>query len=177
MIDSNFSFYNFPLDFLTIRTVAEIFNIGRFEGTTRVLNELFFDHVNALQSRFVVLSLNDGALVLFIHAFDSLSSIALKVLIAGFDREFDVYNFLFPEIFEIHVFCSIDFLLVLLNLDFHLVDERDSDGIQKFRAKPKFHVCQDYEKKSSARPEFAILNLEFLLFFKTDDCIKEAAKS
>lgn len=172
LVDSNLSFYNFSLNFLTIWTVAEIFDIRRFQRTPRVLNKLSFNHVNTFQGRFVVLSLDDGALILFVHAFDGLSSIALKILIAGFNREFDIYNLLLPKIFEIHVFCSIYFLLILLNFDFHFVYERNSDRVQKFGTKPEFHVRQDDEKECTARPELAVLSLKLFLFFKTDNCIK-----
>lgn len=67
--------------------------------------------------------------------------------------------------------------MVFLNFDFHLIYKRDSDRVEKFRAESELHVCQDNEKKSPARSEFAVLSFKLLFFSDADNSIEKPSQS
>jgi len=140
LIDSNLPLYNFSLYLLTIRTIAKVLDIGRFERSPWVFHKFLLNEVHTSERWFVMLSLNHSRFILFVHALDRFSGVALEVLVTGLDWVSYVDNFLLPEIFEIHVFCPIDFLLVFMDLYFHLINKTHSDRVQKLWTEPVFHV-------------------------------------
>ena len=129
LVDSNFSFYNFSLNFFSIWTVTEIFHIRRLQRCSRIFKKLFFYRMHTSQSRFVVLSLYHRRFILFIHAFDRLTTVALEILVTWLNWVSDVNNFLFSKIFEIHIFCTVYLFLVFMNFYFHFVDKTDSNRV------------------------------------------------
>ncbi len=124
---SDLSFYNFLLDFLSIRTMAKILNIRRFEWTSWIIIEFLFNQVNTSEGRFIVLPLDYSRLIFFIHALYSFSCVSLKIFIARFDRIFDINDLFLSEIFKIHVLSSANFLLIFMNLYFHFVNKGDTN--------------------------------------------------
>lgn len=129
LIFSDLPFYDFSFYLFTIGTMAEIFNIRWLKWTSRILIELFFNWMDTSQSRFIMLSFDNSWLVFFVHTLNSLTSITLKILIARFYWVFYVDNLLLSEIFKIHIFGAINFFLILINFDFHLIDKTDSYGV------------------------------------------------
>lgn len=129
LIFSDFPLDDFSLHFFSIRAVTKILHIWWFKWTFGVFIELFFNQMNTSQSRFIVLPLNHSWLVLLVHALNSLTSIALKILVTRLYRVFDINDFLFSEVFKIHIFGTIDFLLIFIDLNLHFIDKADSDWV------------------------------------------------
>ena len=125
----DFSLDNFSFDFFTVWTVAEVLNVRRFERGSWVSMEFLLNFMNAFESLFIMLALDDSGFIFLVHALDSLTSVSLKILIARNNWVFDVDNFLFSEIFEIDVFGSIDLFLVFAHFHPHFLDKIDSNGV------------------------------------------------
>lgn len=127
---SYFSFDNFFFGSLAIWAMTEIFNIRLLKRCSWVLIELFFDHVNTSKGWLIVLPFYYSGFIFFIHAFDSLTSVSLEILVAGFDGIFDVNNLFFPEVFEINIFSSWNFILILIDFNLHFVDKANSNWVK-----------------------------------------------
>lgn len=127
---SDLSLDNFSFHFLTIGTMTEVFNIWWLKRTSGVLHQLFLYHMHTSEGRFVMLSLYHCRLVFLVHAFDGFPWVALEVLVARFDGVFDINDLFFPKVFEIHVFGATDFLLILVDFNFHFVDETHSNRVK-----------------------------------------------
>lgn len=119
-----------------------------------------------------MLPFNDGRLILFVHALNSLTCVSLEVLITGLNGVLNINNFFFPKVFQVHIFSPIDLLLVFFDLDFHLIDETNPDTIQKFRTETIFHVGQNNKKESSATSVFAVFGFKLFFFFCADHSIE-----